>query len=122
MIAFARGYERFLPGARGHKAQRSPIHPAALAVLLLSAGRPRGGRLGAFGPALRAGSVPEEPDPVLQRELDRALAGVRNGMGKAEYVRLRAAMAELFRVIDRLDLSDDHDDDHYDTWAPAWSQ
>jgi len=119
MIAFARGYERYIPGAVPQP-QKLPVHPAALAVLLLSAGRPRGGRLGAFGPALRAGKVPEDPDPVLQRELDRALADLRGDMSKAQYVRLRATVAELFRIIDRLDLSDPGHG-HADTGDPAWT-
>src|SRR5438309_1239868 len=99
------------------------MNPAALAVLLMAATRPRGGRLGAFGPALRAGRVPEEPNPVLRRELDNALAGVRAGMDTAHYIRLRATMAEIFRMIDRLDLSagnDDHDGSS-DVGEPAWT-
>jgi hypothetical protein len=99
------------------------MDPAALAVLLMAATRPRGGRPGAFGPALRAGVVPEEPDPVLRRELDHALAGVRAGMETAQYTRLRATIAEIFRMIDRLDLSarnDDHDGSS-DVGEPAWT-
>src|SRR4051812_17468089 len=103
MIAFANGQERLLPAAV--RSRKAAVNPAALAVLLMAASRPGGGRPGAFGPALRAGVVPQEPDPVLQRELDRALADLRDGMNKSQYIRLRATMAELFRMIDRLDRS-----------------
>jgi hypothetical protein len=120
MIAFAKGYERLVSTAA--RSKKPPIHPAALAVLLMAATRPKGGRPRAFGPKLRADSVPDEPDPVLQRELDRALAGVRGTMRCREYVRLRATVAELFRMIDRLDLSDrDEDDGSRDAGEPAWT-
>lgn len=117
MIAFAKGHERLLPTAV--RSRKAAVNPAALAVLLMAASRPKGGRLGAFGPALRADRVPEEPDPVLQRELDRALAVIRDGMGKSQYLRLRATVAELFRMVDRLYLSDE--DGRPDAGNPAWN-